>query len=86
MAVVGINAYKISYTGATTEVNAFTPDHAAMTIQIVNAAVQYDCSYTGITYIIVIHNALYFPSMQHNLIPPFVIREAGIVVKDTPKI
>ena len=86
MAVVGINAYILSYTGATAEVNAFTPDHAAMTIQIVDAAVQYNCLYTGITYIMVIHNALYVPSMQHNLIPPFMIREAGIVVNVTPKI
>ena len=34
----------------------------------------------------VIRNALYVPSMQHNLIPPFMIREAGIVVNDTTKI
>ena len=45
MAVVGINAYILSYTGARAEVNAFTPDHAAMTIQIVDAAVQYNCLY-----------------------------------------
>ena len=25
-------------------------------------------------------NALYVPSMPHNLIPPFIMREAGIVV------
>ena len=32
MAVVGRNDYILSYTGATAEVNAFTPDHAEMTI------------------------------------------------------
>jgi hypothetical protein len=26
------------------------------------------------------------PAMEQNLIPPFVMREAGIVVNDTPKI
>ena len=61
MAVVGRNAYILSYTGATAEVNVFTPDHAAMTIQIVDAAVQYDFPYTDITYIMVIHNTLYVP-------------------------
>ena len=86
MAVLGRNAYILSYTGATAEVNAFTPDHAAMTIQIVDAAVQYECAYNGIMYIMVIRNALYVPSMQHNLMPPFMIREAVIVVNDTPKI
>ena len=57
-----------------------------MEIQIVDAAVQYDCPYTGITFIMLICNALYVPSMQHSLIPPFIIMEAGIVVNDTPKI
>ena len=86
MAVVGMNAYILNNTGATAEVNAFTPDHAALVIEIVDAAVQYDCPYTGTTYVLVIRNALHVPSMQHNLIPPFMIREAGIVVNDTPKI
>lgn len=86
MAVVGKNAYVLSNTGASAEVNAFTPDHAAMTIQIVDAAVQYDCPYTSITYILVVRNVLYVPSMQHNLIPPFMIREAGIIIHDTSKI
>ena len=66
--------------------NAFTPDHAAMMIQMVDAAVQYDCPYTGITYILVILNALYVPSIQNNLITPFMIRKAGVIVNDTPKI
>ena len=31
-------------------------------------------------------NALHVPAMEQNLIPPFVMREAGFVVNDTPKI
>ena len=36
--------------------------------------------------ILVIQNALYVPSMQHNLLPPFVLRKAGVKVNETPKI
>jgi hypothetical protein len=34
----------------------------------------------------VIRNALHVPSMKNNLLPPFVLREAGIRVRDTPEI
>ena len=38
------------------------------------------------TYILTVKNALYVPSMSHNLIPPFIMREAGLVVNDVPRI
>ena len=34
----------------------------------------------------VLHNALYDPSMDHNLILPFMLREMGVTVNDVPKI
>ena len=86
MLVVGKNAYILSDTGVTAEVNAFTPDHAPMTIKIVDVVVQYDCTYYRTTYILVIQNALHVESTSKNLIPPFMIREAVIVINDTPKI
>ena len=33
-----------------------------------------------------VRNAICVPSMEHNLIPPFILREAGLVVHDTLKI
>jgi hypothetical protein len=86
MPVVGRNAYIISDTGRIADVNPFTPDYDSMQISIVDAAVRYDCPCDGQTYIFVMRNALYVPSMRNNLIPPFVMREAGIRVNDTPKI
>jgi hypothetical protein len=86
MPVVGRNAYIISDTGRIADVNPFTPDYDSMQIPIVDAAVQYECPYDGQSYIFVIRNALHVPSMRNNLIPPFVMREAGIRVNDTPKI
>ena len=74
MEVLGRNAYMLSDTGTTPEVNVFTHDHAPMTIKIFDAAVQYDFLYYGTTYIFVIRNALHVESMSNNIIPPFVIR------------
>jgi hypothetical protein len=86
MPVVGRHAFIISDTGRVADVNAFTPDYEPMQLSIVDAAIQYDCPYDGQSYILVIRNALHVPSMRNNLIPPFIMREAGIKVHDTPKI
>jgi hypothetical protein len=85
MPVVGKFAFIISNTGRIADVKAYTPDYDTMQIPIVDAAVKYECPYDGTTYILVIRNALHVPSMQNNLIPPFMIREAGIILHDTPK-
>jgi hypothetical protein len=87
MPVLGRHSFVISDTGKVADVKAFSPDHKTMRIKIVDAAVRYDSPYdTNKSYILVIRNALYVPSMDNNLIPPFMRREAGITVKDTPKI
>jgi hypothetical protein len=86
MPVVGRNAYIISDTGRVADVNAFTPDYSSMRISIVDAAVGFECPYNGKSYIFVLRNALHVPSMRNNLIPLFIMREAGIKVNDTAKI
>ena len=86
MPVVGRHAYIISDTGRVADVSPFTPDYESMQLRIVDAAVQYDCPYNGESYILVIRNTLYVPSMKNNLLPPFVLRQAGIRLNDTPKI
>jgi hypothetical protein len=83
MPVVGRNAYVISDTGKVADVSPFTPDYKSMQIKVVDAAVQYDCPYTGTSYILVLRNV---PSMRHNLLPPFILRQAGLNVKEVPKI
>ena len=86
MPVVGSSAYILNESGESAEVNAFSPDYPTRNIPIVDAALQYESPYDGKTYILVIRNALYVPSMTNNLIPPFILREAGIEVNDVPKI
>ena len=80
MAVVGKHCYILSESGKTTDVQPFSPDYKAMTCQIVDAAIQYDDPFTGQPYILVIRDALHVPTMGNNLIPPFMMREAGIQV------
>ena len=58
----------------------------AQKIPIVDAALAYDCPYTHRTYLLIVRNALYVPSMTNNLLPPFILREAGLEVNDVPKI
>ena len=55
-------------------------------IPIIDGAIAYDCPFSMKTYIFIFKNALLIPTLNHNLIPPFILREAGIKVKDVPKI
>ena len=86
MPVVGMHATIISDTGRIADVSPYTPDYKSMKVKIVDVAVKYECPYTGQEYVLIIRNALHVPNMSNNLIPPFMLREIGIKVKDTPKI
>ena len=82
MSVVGQYAYIISDTVQIADVNPFIPDHQSVQIPIVGNAIQYDCPYSGVSYILVIRNTLHVTLMRNNLLPPFILREA-VVTKDT---
>ena len=74
--------------GKTCTVEPFNPSiGTAKKVPIVDAAIAYDCPYLHKTFLLIVRNALYIPSMlDHNLIiPPFILREAGLEVKDTPR-
>ena len=51
-------------------------------VPIVDAAIAYDCPRSHKTYIIIVRNALYVESMEENQVPPFVLREAGLIVNE----
>ena len=86
MPVVGKHAYIIAETGKKVDVSPFTPDYKLLTVPLVDATIKYDNPYNGKSCILVLRNALYVPSMDNNLIPPFMLREMGVTVNDIPKI
>ena len=54
-------------------------------MDVVEAVVAYDCEYTGKTFMLMLRNALYFPKMDISLIPPFMMRLAGVDLNECPK-
>ena len=88
MVVVGSHVSVFGHSGKSADVRPFSSDCSKLeSVPIVDAAVAYDCPYTMKTYILAVKNALqHVPSMEHNLVPPFILREAGLVVNDVPKI
>ena len=87
MIVLGKHCYIISYSGRQADVKAFSPEAGQVqSVPIVDAAIAYDCPFSMKTYILIARNALHIPSMENNLIPPFIMREAAVTVNDTAKI
>ena len=54
--------------------------------QIIDGALAYDCPFTLKTFILEFRNSLYMKKMDHNLIPPFILREVGLEINETTKI
>ena len=88
MVVLGRNTFIFdSPPKRTCDVQPFDPNLGAVTkVPIVDGAVAYDCPFTHKTYILIFRNALHLPSLHHNLLPPFILREAGLIVNETAKI
>ena len=87
MVVLGKNSFIFESSGKTCNVKPFTDEIGiAENVPIVDGAIAYDDSKTGKTYILLVRNALYIPTMETNLIPPFIMRMRGVIVKDVPKI
>ena len=79
-------AWVISYSGRQAQVNAFSSDLPAInSVPIVDAAILYECPYTHVKYILVARNVLYILTLDHHLVAPFILREAGLIVDDIPK-
>lgn len=87
MVVLGKNCFVFEYSGRSCSVHPFTDSLGTVKdVPIVDAAIAYDCPYQHETYILLVRNAFYLPMMQNNLVPPFIMREGGIIVSEKPKI
>ena len=53
--------------------------------QVVSAAIAYDCPAMGDTYMLVIHQAVAVPSMQHILLSSMQLQDNDVRVNDEPK-
>ena len=79
MAVVGSNATKIQDTGRYADVNDFANYVSQVKrVPIKDMAIAYDGPYQKKTFLFIINNALHVTSMNHNLIPPFILDESGL--------
>ena len=88
MVVLGKNCFVFDGVhGKTCDVEPFDPSiGTTKKVPVVDAAITYDCPYLHQTFLFILWNALYIPNLEHNLIPPFIMREAGLTVNDTPTI
>ena len=84
--MVGKDARILYKTKMTVNVTPFSDDFGMIhEIPVVHAAVSHDYLITGNTTILVINNALYIREMEHNLLPPIIMRLNGILVDKCPK-
>ena len=85
--VVGNNATILLHTNKTVRVSGFTKALGDISkVPVVVAVVAYTDTITGVTYLLVISNALYMKGIEGNLIPSVMIRLTGHQVDEFPKI
>lgn len=87
---LGKNCTILRWSKQTVTVNGFADECGKLKhVPIVDAAIVFDDPYADDpdekTFFMVFYNALYVPSMKNHLIPPFVMREAGLIVNEVPK-
>jgi hypothetical protein len=86
MAVAGFDCTVIATSGHYATVTPFSLNLPTMDmVEIGDVAIAYDNPISLQTYLLVMRNALLIPTMDHNLIPPFLLRMAGLQVDETPK-
>ena len=83
MVVLGASAFIFESTGRFCNESKLGTSHD---VPIVDGALTYECPYTMGTYILVVRNTLNIKHPRNNMIPPFVMREGGVIVNDVPKI
>ena len=66
-------------------VSGYSHDLPSQMIDVVDVAWAFDNPFSHKTYILVAQNAMYIPSMGHNLIAPIIMHEAGLEVNEQAK-
>ena len=84
---VGANAFVLyEWPDRTVDVTGFLDALGTVTkAPIVTAVIAYDDPNTGVPYLLIIHQAIYFPTMQTNLLCPNQLQQNGVEVEDCPR-
>ncbi len=86
MSVTGSGSTVIARSGHFATVTPFSPDLPVLeNVEIGDAAMCYDDPVSLQTYILMLRNALLIPTISHNLLPPFLVCEAGLFLGKIPK-
>ena len=71
--------------GDPVNVVGWNPEAEAQVLQTVSAAVKYTHPVTGKRYILVFHQVIHHPELEHHLLCPMQMRMQGIGIDETPK-
>ena len=84
--VLGRGAVVVRKTDRTILVKGFSDEIGRpISVPVVDGVIAYECEYTGNTKLLMIRNALYLPSINNHLIPPFMMRLVGLKVNECAK-
>ena len=87
MIVVGKQAFVFIHSVKSLDVKAFTDKVVGLSkMLIVDAVIAYDCPRIVETFLLVVSNALCVLGIDHNLLPPSILRKYSLVVNDAPNI
>lgn len=67
------------------QVHGYNDSVGQRNCRTVSAVAAYDHPGSGQTYMLVLHQAILIPDLQHNLLCPMQLRDNGILVNDEPK-
>jgi hypothetical protein len=86
MVVAGFDCTVIATSGCYATVTPFSSNLRTMDmVEIGDVAIAYNDPISLQTYLLVMRNALLIPTIDHNLVPPFLLWMAGLQVDETPK-
>ena len=86
MVVCGKYCHILSRSGISATVSMFTDDVGILQIPIIDAIIAYNYPDTTKVWLLIVRNVLFVKSMNHTLIPRFILQEGGMKVNDRPKI
>jgi hypothetical protein len=85
--VVGKDVLIVHDLDRTVNVTGYDPSQpAATSLRMVSAALAYDSPVNGEVIILVVHQAIHIPHLQHNLLSPMQLRLNDVIVNNTPRL